>query len=82
MAIDNVAEKDLYTVYVLGGVIYLPHYTNPLHYVRPGYGYWNYTLYYPNELLAAGAVPKQEHLLKRAGRDAANKKMRAYERAK
>jgi hypothetical protein len=82
MAIDNVAEKDIYTVYVLGGVMFLPHYNEPLHYVGPGYGYWNATVYYATTLLAAGAMPKQEHLLKRAGQDAVNKRMRAYERVK
>jgi hypothetical protein len=82
MAIDNVAEKDIYTVYVIGSITYLPHYTQPLHYVGPGYGYWNTTVYYATTLLAAGALPKQEHLLKRAGQDRVHKKMRAYERTK
>jgi hypothetical protein len=82
MIIDNAAEKDIYTVYVIGSITYLPHYTQPLHYVGPGYGHWNYTVYYATTLLAAGAIPKQEHLLKRAGQDRVNKKVRAYERAK
>ena len=82
MSIDNQAEKDHYTVYVLRGVMFLPHYNDPLHYVGPGYGYWNATVYYATTLLAAGAVPKQEYLLKRAGQDALNRKARAYERSK
>ena len=82
MAIDNVAEKDIYTVYVIGSITYLPHYTQPLHYVGPGYGYWNTTVYYATTLLAAGAVPRQEYLLKRARHEAATKKARAYERAR
>jgi hypothetical protein len=82
MIVDNPAEKDSYTVYVLRGVMYLPHYNDPLHYVGPGYGYWNATVYYATTLLAAGAVPRQEHLLKRAGLDAVKRKVRAYERAK
>jgi hypothetical protein len=82
MIVDNPAEKDSYTVYVLGGIMYIPHYSDPYHYVGPGYGYWNSTVYYATTLLAAGAVPKQEHLLKRAGLDATKRKVRAYERAK
>lgn len=82
MIIDNPAEKDVYTVYELRGVLYLPHYNDPYHYVGPGYGYWNDTVYYATTLLAAGALPRQEFLLKRANRDAVIKKTRAYERAK
>jgi hypothetical protein len=82
MAIDNIAEKDSYTVYVLGGIMYIPHYSDPYHYVGPGFGYWNFTLYYATTLLAKGAVPKQEYLLKRSGHEAANRKVRSYERAK
>lgn len=81
MANDNLAEKDIYTVYELRGITYIPHYTEPSHYVGPGYGSLNHTIYYATTLLAAGAVPRQEYLLKRA-RESANKKMRAYERAK
>jgi hypothetical protein len=82
MASDNLAEKDSYTVYVLNGIMYIPHYIDPLHYVGPGYGYWNHTVYYATTLLAAGAVPKQEYLLKRARHDLLLKKPRAYERTK
>ena len=82
MAIDNLAEKDSYTVYVLNGIMYIPHYNDTYHYVGPGYGYWNHTVYYATTLLAKGAVPKQEYLLKRSGHEAANRKVRAYERAK
>jgi len=82
MAIDNLAEKDSYTVYVLNGIMYIPHYNDPFHYVSPGYGYWHTTVHYATTLLAAGAMPRQEYLLKRARHEAATKKARAYERAR
>lgn len=84
MAIDNTAEKDLYTVYELDGITYLPHYKDALHYVSPGYdGEFNNKTYYATQLLAAGATPTQQLLLTRARAvETANKPQRAYERAR
>jgi hypothetical protein len=84
MAIDNSAEKDLYTVYELDGITYLPHYKEPFHYVSPGYdGEFNIKTYYASELVAAGARPTQQLLLTRARAvETANKPQRAYERAR
>jgi hypothetical protein len=44
------------TVFIHGGIAYLPKYTEPGVYVGPGYRWHNGRTYSKNELLQAGAV--------------------------
>jgi hypothetical protein len=49
-------------IFVLNGIPYLPHYSEPNRYVGPGYGRDNHTTYNALELVAMGAKPDIEAL--------------------
>jgi len=66
MGSDSSAEKDIYTVYQLGEIPYLPHYQNTASYVGPGYMTHNTTIYTSAKLTKAGALSRQELLFTRA----------------
>lgn len=81
MASDNLAEKDIYTVYQLGEITYLPHYSRENVYVAPGYDRHTLNVYTVSQLIKAGAMPKFELLLTRVT-SSDSKKIRAYERSR
>ena len=54
-----------YTTYVLGGITYVPHYTEVGMYVGPGYPQKTNRMYTAGELQRAGARPVTEALWKR-----------------
>lgn len=80
MSTDSQAEKDIYIVYQLGEITYVPHYAQPDIYVSPGYGTQNVKHYTAMQLIIAGATSRHELLFKRAELD--KKKVRAYQRSK
>jgi len=53
------------TVYVLRGIVYVPHYRNKDIFVGPGYPRHNMTLYTAADLLALGAVESVDFLWSR-----------------
>ena len=51
-----------HTVYVLNGVVHLPHYYKTGVFVSPGYGRQNMSEYSDTELIRAGAKQDVRHL--------------------
>jgi hypothetical protein len=68
MVTESQAEKDIYVVYQLKDITYLPHYTQPDVYVSPGYGNTNFKHYSAMQLVVAGAIGRHELLFRRAGK--------------
>lgn len=62
---DNFMPKDLYPVYKLGSVTYLPHYAEPDVFVGPGFGRSNFKKYNALELIRGGALPDKMYLFER-----------------
>lgn len=62
------AEVEPQTVYVLSGVMYLPHYFNFGVFVGPGYGQSNHKTYSGPELALAGARKREYPLIMSIGR--------------
>ena len=61
---DKVTPFESYTVYVLDGVTYVPHYSNESFYVGPAY-YRTMQAYSPEYLIQQGAVKQNLHLWRR-----------------
>jgi len=61
---QQVEERLPYTVYVLKGITYVPHYRNESVYVGPAYD-WNQTAYSPEYLQRQGASVGTLYLWKR-----------------
>lgn len=56
------AEREVYDAYVYQGVTYVPHYRNLSVYVGPGYPIHTQKRWSAEELVEAGATPKQTAL--------------------
>lgn len=66
---ESYMPKDLYPVYKLGAILYLPHYKEADVFVGPGYGRNNFEHYTAFELMRAGATYTTMYLFERT-RDA------------
>lgn len=64
---NSIAEKEMQSVYVLNGIMYVPHYHGSFNkkFVSPAYGQSNWTEYSEMELLCLGARPTLEFLWRR-----------------
>jgi len=54
-AIAQPHDREEQTVYVLDGIVQLPHYLKSGIYIAPGYGRWNWTERTEMELILLGA---------------------------
>jgi hypothetical protein len=63
--VGAMAEVGLYSVYILRGIVYLPHYIQKV-FVRPGYGSAHWETYTGIELKAMGAKTVNMSLFRRA----------------
>jgi len=61
-----IAETEQTLTYVIGEVIYLPHYIKKGVYVSPGYGKYHFKEYSAKDLIQAGAKVKTELLFVRS----------------